>query len=39
MTLEARESFNKLRKRFTKAPILTYFDFNKDVILKMDASD
>ena len=34
-----REAFEKLKKKFTLAPILASFDLEKKIILKTDASD
>ena len=32
-------SFEELKQRFTSAPILAHFDFDRDVIVETDASD
>lgn len=32
-------SFQTLKDRFTSAPVLAHFDWNKDVVLETDASD
>ena len=37
-TLKAREAFIKLRQVFIKAPILNYFDPERHIQTKMDAS-
>ena len=36
---EQREAFEKLKKKFTLAPILASFNLEKKIILKTDASD
>jgi len=37
--LEVEKEFEDLKKRFTTAPILAYFDPRRVMIIKMDASD
>jgi hypothetical protein len=34
-----QEAFEKLKRAFVSAPILARFDFDKDVVVKTDASD
>ena len=38
-TPKCQKSFELLKKRFTTAPILAHFDFEKECILKTDSSD
>ena len=38
-TPECQKSFELLKKRFTTAPILAHFDFEKECILETDSSD
>ncbi|TIA47146.1 hypothetical protein D6C77_10332 [Aureobasidium pullulans] len=39
MTPKATSAFEDLKLRFTKAPILAHFDFDKEVIVETDASN
>ena len=38
-TPECQKSFELLKERFTTAPILAHFDFEKECILETDSSD
>ena len=37
--MEQQLAFEKLKDRFTTAPILAHFDFERDVVVETDASD
>src|SRR5205807_7263902 len=38
-TSECQSAFDKMKTAFTTAPVLTHFDFEKDVVIETDASD
>ena len=38
-SIECQKSFESLKERFTTAPILAHFDFEKECIVETDASD